>query len=84
MSNIYRYLTNIGSYRYFWLGICILYLKGSKNQALYHEILLLQKFNDILGKVLKPKKNQPSSSEKITQKITTSKKKLSDPKKKRE
>ena len=26
------------------------------NQSLYHEILLLQKFNDLLGKVLKPKK----------------------------
>ena len=27
-----------------------------KNQSLYHEILPLQKFNDISGKVLKPKK----------------------------
>ena len=27
-----------------------------KNQSLYHEILLLQKFTDISGKVLKPKK----------------------------
>ena len=34
-----------------------------KNQLLYHEILLLQKFNDISGKVLKPKKNQPPTSE---------------------
>ena len=34
------------------------------NQSLYQEILLLQKFNDILGKVLKPKRNQPPTSEK--------------------
>ena len=27
------------------------------NQSLYQEILLLQKFNDIGGKVLKPKKS---------------------------
>ena len=32
-------------------------LKGSKNQALYHEILLLQKFNDISWKVLCQKKS---------------------------
>ena len=35
-----------------------------KKQSLYHEILLLQKFNDIF-KVLKPKKNQPPTSEKM-------------------
>jgi hypothetical protein len=34
------------------------------NQSLYQEILLLQKFNDIGGKVLKPKKNQPPTSKK--------------------
>ena len=34
------------------------------NQSLYQEILLLQKFNGIEGKVLKPKKNQPPTSEK--------------------
>ena len=34
------------------------------NQSLYHEILLLQKFNDLLGKVLKPKKIQPPTSKK--------------------
>ena len=34
------------------------------NQSLYHEILLLQKFNDILGKVLKPKKNSASNLKK--------------------
>jgi hypothetical protein len=33
-------------------------------QSIYHEIILLQKFNDIGGKVLKPKKNQPPTSEK--------------------
>ena len=35
------------------------------NLSLYHEILLLQKFNDILGKVLKPKKIQPLTSKKM-------------------
>ena len=34
------------------------------NQSLYQEILLLQKFNDIGGKVLKPKKIQPPTSKK--------------------
>jgi hypothetical protein len=33
------------------------------NQSLYQEILLLQKFNDIGGKVLK-QKNKPPTSEK--------------------
>ena len=28
-------------------------LQRLKNQLLYHEILLLQKFNDIMGKVIK-------------------------------
>ena len=35
-----------------------------KNQSLYHKILLLQKFNDRRGKVLKSKTNQPATSEK--------------------
>ena len=35
-----------------------------KNQSLYQEMLLLQKFNDIGGKVLKPKKIQPPTSKK--------------------
>ena len=34
------------------------------NQSLYQEILLLQKFIDISGKVLKLKKIQPPTSEK--------------------
>ena len=34
------------------------------NQSLYQEMLLLQKFNDIGGKVLKPKKIQPPTSKK--------------------
>ena len=34
------------------------------NQSLYQEILLLQKFIDISGKVLKSKKIQPPTSEK--------------------
>ena len=36
------------------------------NQSLYQEILLLQKFNAISGKVLKPQKNQPPTSENET------------------
>ena len=34
------------------------------NQSLYQEMLLLQKFNDIGGKDLKPKKIQPPTSKK--------------------
>ena len=34
------------------------------NQSLYQEIILLQKFIDISGKVLKPKKIQPPTSKK--------------------
>ena len=34
------------------------------NQSLFQEMLLLQKFNDIGGKVLKPKKIQPPTSKK--------------------
>jgi hypothetical protein len=34
------------------------------NQSFYQEILLLQKFDDIGGKVLKPKKVQPPTSKK--------------------
>ena len=34
------------------------------NQSFYQEMLLLQKFNDIGGKVLKPKKIQPPTSKK--------------------
>ena len=34
------------------------------NQSRNQEFLLLQKFNDIGGKVLNPKKNQPPTSEK--------------------
>ena len=34
------------------------------NQSLYQEMLLLQKFNDISGKVLKPKKNSASNLKK--------------------
>ena len=37
---------------------------GLKNQSLYHKILLLQKFNDISGKVLKPKRNSASNLKK--------------------
>ena len=45
-----------------------LFLKGSiKSRALYHEILLIQKFNDILGKILflSNKKSPSSLKEKI-------------------
>ena len=34
------------------------------NQSLYQEMLLLQMFNDIEGKVLKPKKNSASNLKK--------------------
>ena len=33
-----------------------MFLKRLKTQSLYHEVLLLQKFIDILGKVLKHRK----------------------------
>ena len=44
-------------------------LQRLKNQSFYHEILLLQKFNDRRGKVLelkrkKEKEKQPPTSEK--------------------
>ena len=35
------------------------------NQSLYQEIILLQKFSDISGKVLKPKKKSASNLKKI-------------------
>ena len=35
------------------------------NQSFYQEILLLQTFNDIGGKVLKPEKNSASNLKKI-------------------
>ena len=35
-----------------------------RNQSLYHEILLLQKFDARRGKVLKPNKTDPPASEK--------------------
>ena len=47
------YLTTIGGCWYFDR---VFVPQRLKNQSLYHEILLLQKFNDISGKVLKPKK----------------------------
>ena len=47
------YLNTIGGRWYF--GRVLVPLK-LKNQSLYHKILLLQKFNDTGGKVLKPKK----------------------------
>ena len=39
-------------------------LQRLKKQSLYHEILLLQKFNDRRGKVLKSIKTQPPTSKK--------------------
>ena len=60
--NIFTYLLNtIGGPWYFGRVLVPLRLK---NQSLYHKILLLQKLNDLLGKVLKPKKIQPSTSKK--------------------
>ena len=57
------YLTKIGGR---WLfGSRTFGLQRLKNKSVHHEILLLQNFTDILGKVLKPKKkNQPPTSEK--------------------
>ena len=46
-------LNTIGACWYFERVLVPLRLK---NQSLYHKILLLQKFNDKWGKVLKPKK----------------------------
>ena len=54
-------LNTIGGRWYFGRVLVPLRLK---NQSLYHKILLLQKFNYPLGKVLKPKKIQPPTSEK--------------------
>ena len=55
------YLNTIGGPWYFGR---VLVPQRLINQSLYHEILLLQKFNDLLGKVLKPKKIQPPTSKK--------------------
>ena len=55
------HLTTIAGPWYFGRVLVPLRLK---NQSLYHKILLLQKFNDISGKVLKPKKIQPPTSKK--------------------
>ena len=57
----YANLTTIAGPWYFGRVLVPLRLK---NQSLYHKILLLQKFNDISGKVLKPKKIQPPTSKK--------------------
>ena len=59
-SSLYH-LTTIAGPWYFGRVLVPLRLK---NQSLYHKILLLQKFNDISGKVLKPKKIQPPTSKK--------------------
>ena len=48
-----EHLNTIGACWYFERVLVPLRLK---NQSLYHKILLLQKFNDKWGKVLKPKK----------------------------
>ena len=55
------HLTTIGGCWYFDRAFG---LQRLMNQSLYQEILVLQKFNDIGGKVLKPKKIQPPTSEK--------------------
>ena len=56
-----HYLTTIGGPWYFDRAFVFQRLI---NQTFYHEILLLQKFNDLLGKVLKPKQIQPPISKK--------------------
>ena len=48
------YLTTIAGPWYFGR---VLVPQRLINQSLYQEMLLLQKFNDISGKVLKPKKS---------------------------
>ena len=60
LNNTYN-LTTIGGPWYFDRAVVFQRLI---NQSFYQEILLLQKFNDIGGKVLKPKKNQPPTSKK--------------------
>ena len=52
-SGTFYVVTNIGGLGTFGR---VFSLQRLKNQSLYHEILLLQKFNDTGGKVLKPKK----------------------------
>ena len=54
-------LTTIGGPWYFDRAVVFQRLI---NQSFYQEILLLQKFNDIGGKVLKPKKNSASNLKK--------------------
>ena len=60
-KNLYGllYLTTIGGPWYFDRAFG---LQRLTNQSLYNKILLLQKFNDIGGKVLKPKKIQTPTS----------------------
>jgi len=45
-----------------WSKSIIFMVKTFAVQSLYQEIILLQKFIDISGKVLKPKKIQPPTS----------------------
>ena len=60
-KSLLSYLTTIGGPWYFDRAVVPQRLI---NQSLYQEILLLQKFIDISGKVLKLKKIQPPTSEK--------------------
>ena len=53
-------LTTIGDPWYFDRAVVFQRLI---NQSFYQEILLLQKFNDIGAKVLKPKNQPPTSDE---------------------
>ena len=59
--NLDIYLTTIGAAWYFGR---VLVPQRLLNQSLYQEMLLLQKFNDISGKVLKSKKIQPPTLKK--------------------
>ena len=63
---IKAYLTTIGDPWYFDRAVVF---QRFINQSFYQEILLLQKFSDIGGKVLKPKKIQPPTSEKIIEAV---------------
>ena len=59
-------LNNLLVYKSYSPNLISNYYSSSRliNQSLYQEMLLLQKFNDIGGKILKPKKIQPPTSKK--------------------
>ena len=60
-NKLLLHLTTLGGPWYFDMEVVFQRLI---NQSFYQEILLLQKFNDIGRKVLKPKEIQPPTSKK--------------------